>query len=119
MNSSNPIERRRSPRVEQKVPLKIKLDGYDLVGHTQNISSIGAYCIVNKYIPPFSLISIILFLPLRSDKRNSIANVRCQGVVVRAEESPENSKEYNIAIYFNRLRRSDKAKLLQYVQQYL
>jgi len=119
MNSQNRVERRRSPRVKRQVPLKIKLDGYDLIGQTHDLSCIGAYCTVNKYIPPFSLISIILLLPLKINNRNRIINLHCQGVVVRTEENPQSNKKYNIAIYFNRLRQPDKAKLSQYVQQYL
>ncbi len=120
MNSSNNrIEKKCFPWVKRQIPLKIKHDDYELVGQTHNISCIGAYCTVNKYIPPFSLISIILLLPLKINNRDNVCNLRCQGVVVRTEENPQNSKEYNISIYFNRLRRADKAKLLQYVQQYL
>ena len=117
--ANNKTERRRSPRIKREIPLKIKLDDYDLVGQTRDISSIGAYCTVNKYIQPFSLISIILLLPLKINNRSNICNVRCQGVVVRTEQDPQNSKEYNIAIYFNRLKQADKTKLLQYVQQNL
>ncbi len=119
LSSNNRIERRRSPRVVRQVPLKIKLDDYDLVGQTHNISCIGAYCTINKYIPPFSLISVVLLLPVKTNNRNRVYNVRCRGVVVRTEENPQNSNEYNIAIYFNRLKPSDKSKLVQYVQQYL
>ena len=114
----NLSERRRQPRIKQQIPLKIKLDNYDVAGQTNDISCIGAYCKVNKHIPPFSLISIILLLPIKNDKRSRICNVHCQGVVVRSEENPENNKEYNIAIYFSRLKSSDKDKLLQYLRQY-
>ena len=120
---NNRVERRRFPRVKRQIPLKIRLDDYDLVGRTHDISSIGAYCTINKYIPPFSLISIVLLVPLRLHQThrgsNRICNIRCQGVVVRTEENPQNNKEYNIAIYFNRLRQSDKTKLQEYVQQHL
>jgi hypothetical protein len=119
MYASEDIERRRSPRVQGQIPLKIKTDEYDLVGQTHNISSIGAYCTVSKHIPPFSLISIVMLLPIKTNNKNNVYNVRCQGVVVRSEVNPQNDKEYNIAIYFNRIRKSDKAKILQYVQQSL
>ena len=110
MNSSNKGERRRCPRIKREVPLKIRYDDYELVGQTHDISCIGAYCTVNKYIQPFSLISIILLLPLRIKNRSNILNIRCQGVVVRSEENQQNAKNYNIAIYFNRLKNSDKIK---------
>ncbi len=118
-SGNNRVERRREPRIKRQIPLKISLNDYDLVGQTHDISCIGARCVIDKYIPPFSLISIILLLPLNINNSHSVCNVRCQGVVVRAEEDPQNSKKYNIAIYFNRLTQSNKAKLSQYVQQYL
>lgn len=118
-NSNTVIERRRSPRIKRQVSLKIKLDDYDLVGYTHDISYIGAYCSVNKYIPPFSLISVILLLPLNINNKNVTSDVRCQGVVVRTTQDPENSNAYNIAIYFKRLSQADKSKLSQYVSQYL
>ena len=115
----NRIERRRSPRVKRQVALKIKFDDYDIVGRTRDLSCIGANCTINKYITPFSLISVIFLLPVRINNRSVVCNVCCKGVVVRVEGNPNNIKEYNVAIYFNRLRQSDKAKLSKYVQQYL
>ncbi len=119
MNHQNAQERRRSPRIKRQIPLKIKYDDHDIVGQTRDISCIGAYCTINKYIPPFSIISIILLLPFKTDKKADKLNVRCQGVIIRTQPDPENDKKFNIAIYFNRLRLSDKSKLSQYVQQFL
>lgn len=119
MNDLNSkVERRRYPRIKREIPLKIKLDDYDLVGQTNNISSVGTYCTVDKYIPVFSIISIILLLPIK-DTPEGVCSIRCKGAVVRSQENPEDKNKYNVAIYFNRLRKSDKTKLLQYVQHYL
>lgn len=115
----NRFERRRFPRIKRQIPLKIKLDDYDLVGYTRDLSCIGTYCTVDRYIPPFSIISIVLLLPLKTNTSDGVSSVHCQGAVVRTEINPQNRNEYNIAVYFNRLKQSDKAKLLQYVQQYL
>ena len=115
----NRIERRRAPRVKRQIPLKIKIDDYDAVGLTHDLSCIGAYCTINKYIAPFELISVVFLLPLKMNNRSIVCNVRCRGVIVRTEKNPSNGKEYNVAIYFNRLKQSDKAKLSQYVKQYL
>jgi hypothetical protein len=119
MNSSDGVERRRYSRIKRQIPLKIKLDDYDLVGQTYDISCIGTYCRIDRSIPLFSIISIIILLPLKTNNRKSTCNVRCQGVVVRTEENTQNNRQYNVAIYFNRLTKPDKAKLSQYVQQYL
>ena len=115
----NRIERRRAPRVKRQIPLKIKIDDYDAVGLTRDLSCIGAYCTINKYIAPFKIISVIFLLPLKMNHRSIVCNVRCRGVIVRAEKNSHNNQEYNVAIYFNRLKQSDKAKLSQYVKQYL
>ena len=120
--TTNPLsadERRRSPRVAGEIPLKIRYADYDIIGQTQDISAIGTYCTLNKYIPPFSVISIILLLPLKNESKTIIANLRCRGVVVRSNSSPNENKQYEIAIYFNRLRESDRSKLSKYVQQFL
>jgi c-di-GMP-binding flagellar brake protein YcgR len=113
------VERRRFPRIKREIPLKIKLNDYDLVGKTQDISSIGIYCTVDRYVPPFSIISIILLLPSRQEDNSKVFSLRCQGAVVRSEKSSKNEKEYNIAIYFSRINQSDKTKLLNYVHQHL
>ena len=119
MNSVERAERRRYPRVKREIPLRIKQDDYDFVGQTRDISCIGAYCTINKHIPLFSIISVILLLPLNKGRKDGGTSIRCKGVVVRIDNNPQNSKEYNIAIYFNRLREFDKAKLLEYVQRCL
>lgn len=119
MNSNERVERRRYPRVKSEIPLKIKYDNYDAIGKTCDISCIGAYCTVNKYIPLFSKISIVLLLPLRNPERTNVCSVRCKGAVVRVKKNPQSVTEYNIAIYFNELSLPGKTKLSQYVQQQL
>ena len=117
-NHNRTAERRRSPRIQKQIALKIRLDDYDLVGQTRDISSIGASCTINKYIQPFSLISIVFLLPIKTNGKNNVYSIRCQGAVVRIEKASENNHEYNMAIYFNRLKYSDKMKLLEYVRQH-
>ena len=113
-------ERRRSPRVKKQIALKISLEDYDVVGQTLDISSIGAHCNVSKYIPPFSIISIALLLPLKNNNgKHNTSTIRCQGAVVRCQPNTQNQHEYNIAIYFSRLKQSDKTKLLHYVHHHL
>jgi len=112
------MERRRYPRVIKQIPLRIRHEDYDLVGQTHDISCIGAYCTINKYIPVFSIISVVLLLPSKT-KKNVVSSVRCKGVVVRIEENQEKNKEFKVAIYFNRLRQKDRDKISQYVQHFL
>lgn len=111
-------ERRIHPRLYQTLPINVAADGYDFVTKTQNISCLGAYCTINKYIPPFTRVKIKMNLPVvKSNLRKSESAVECEGVVVRSEDSPEGA--FNIAIYFNRIGDNPRQKINQYVNQSL
>ena len=109
-------ERRVHPRLYHKLPVNVAVNGYDFSTTTHNISCVGAYCHLDKYIPPFTKISVKLSLPTknRTDK-NSI--VECHGVVVRSED--ENRGGFNIAIFFNQMRVEQRKKISAYISQFL
>ncbi|MBI5144695.1 MAG: PilZ domain-containing protein [Candidatus Omnitrophica bacterium] len=109
-------ERRQHPRVEQKLPVKIAANGYDFSTTTKNISCVGAYCRVAKYIPPFTKITVRLRLPVRTENRQNNYAVQCQGVVVRTED--EITGGFNIAIFFNRIRDEERQKISRYINQF-
>ena len=110
-------ERRRYPRIEKELPLKIRTDEYDLVTQTKNLSCIGAYCAVDKYIPPLTKLSIILLLPLKTKNKNTNVKIQCKGVVVRTEGKPPEG--FNIAIFFNEISPRDKDKIATYVSEHI
>ena len=117
MNRINLTERRKFPRIEKEVALKIRAENCDLVTQTKNISCVGAYCWINRYIPPLTKLSIILLLPHRSESKNGIIKVQCRGVVVRTEKrSPQG---FDIAIYFNEINNRNKGKIEKYINQFL
>lgn len=116
MNNIEFKERRRYPRIEKSLPLKLSSDEYDIITQTKNISCIGAYCSVDRFIPLWTKLSIILLLPSAS-KRNPNIKVKCKGVVVRTEKDPQGN--FNIAIYFNEITQAQKNKILKYVNQHL
>jgi len=103
-------ERRQYPRVETKLPLNIAADGYDFTTTTHNISCVGAYCHINKYIPPFTRLAIKMSL-------NKAGSVECNGVVVRTDD--EKNGGFNIAIFFNSIKEAQKQKITQYLKSYL
>lgn len=109
-------ERRLHPRLEQKLPLDLAVNGYDFVTSTSNISCLGAYCHLDKYMPPFTKISVKLSLPgkERSDKSTI---VECKGVVVRTED--ETRGGFNLAIFFNEMRDEQRKKIAQYISRFL
>jgi c-di-GMP-binding flagellar brake protein YcgR len=110
-------ERRQYPRLEKKLPLKVVANGYDFATTTQNVSCIGAYCRVDKYIPPFTKIAVRLALPIKSNNNKKDCNVDCKGVVVRSEDEKDGG--FNIAIFFNDISDIQRRKISNYISQFL
>jgi c-di-GMP-binding flagellar brake protein YcgR len=109
-------ERRVYPRLDHKLPLNLAVNGYDFSTVSHNISSVGAYCHLDKYMPPFTKISVKLSLPNRAQVGKSTI-VECKGVVVRSED--EANGGFNLAIFFNEMRNEQRKKIAQYISQFL
>lgn len=114
---SKKAERRRYPRIKQSLPIKIAADGYNFLTSTENVSCVGAYCHLDKYIPPFTKIAVKVILPVMSGAKMKNIDVDCKGVVVRTED--ERNGGFNIAIFFNGIKESQQKKIAQYVNQFL
>jgi hypothetical protein len=110
-------ERREHPRIEQKLPIKVAADGYGFVTSTMNVSCVGAYCHINKYIPPFTKVAVKLSLPVATTAGKKNYTVECKGVLVRTED--EQKGGFNIAIFFNEINDDQKKKISQYLNQFL
>jgi len=110
------MERRLYPRFEHALTVKIAANGYDISTCTSNISCIGAYCHIDKYIPPFTKIAIKMNLPLKTTGTNKTTPVECKGVIVRVDDDKENAG-FNIAIFFNEIRDVEKHKIMRYISQ--
>lgn len=111
-------ERRRHPRINESVPFTIRSEGFDAVTETMNLSCLGAYCQLTKYIPLMTSLKITLALS-RDDQTNAIEYAECKGVVVRVEEvgsQSQGGKAYNTAIYFNEIEESQKQKIARLVE---
>ena len=107
------IERRRYSRIKKPLPLKIKNEGFDIVTETKNISAYGTYCLIDRYLAPYTKLAIRLSLP----SKGRTGQINCRGVIVRTEENSDNI--YNIAIYFNEIKKIDQKKISRYVDYYL
>ena len=111
----NPIqERRRTPRLDNNIPLKIRSDDFDIVTETKNLSSSGAYCRINKYLEPMTKLKIVLLLPLRRRNRLTTKKISCQGIIVRTESIP-GDQYFNVAIYFSDIPQKDVNYLNDYI----
>jgi len=112
-----PSERRLNPRLDHKLPLNMAVNGYDFATTTHNLSCVGAYCHIDKYVPPFTKISVKLNLPFKRSAKQANALIECKGVIVRSED--ETKGGFNIAIFFNEIRSEQRKKLAQYIKQFL
>lgn len=111
-------ERRKDPRLENNIPVKICQEGGDLVTETKNISRSGAYCCVNQYIAPMTKLKVHLLLSAPGGEKSAAKKISCEGVVVRSEPMPD-EKNYSIAIFFNNIKKRDAECLSDYVKTYL
>lgn len=112
----SPKERRLHPRLDQQLPLNLAVDGYDFSTSTRNISCVGAYCHLDKYMPPFTKISVKLSLPSK-DRSGKGTIVECKGVVVRTEDEAKGG--FNLAIFFNEMRDEQRKKIAHYISKFL
>lgn len=112
------IEKRKSPRLSKSLPLKVIDSGKGFITETQNISTSGAYCRVNKYIAPLTKLDITLFVP-GTNKKKKDHKVSCRGVVVRTEASNNEDSHYNVAIFFNHIKQADIKIISNYVNWHL
>ena len=116
MIKNTKAERRQYPRREQRLPIKLAVNGYDFITSTHNVSCVGAYCHVTKYMPPFTKVVVKLTLPIITDNGNKNYNAECKGVVVRSVD--ESNGGFNIAIFFNEIKDDQRKKISQYVKQF-
>lgn len=111
-------ERRKHPRSEVSLPLKITKEDFDIITETKNISCAGAYCQVNRYLPLMSKVALTMYLPNKTFCKTKTKKITCNGVVVRIEPViVENTDlpQHNVAIFFTDLSEVDKNRIVQYV----
>jgi hypothetical protein len=112
------IEKRKSPRVDQGVPVKLCGDDGDFVTETVNISATGVYCRVDRYIEPMTRFKVTLLVPVKKGGKPGVKKVACNGAVVRVENIPFQNA-FNVAIFFNEINSSDSRVLTEHVNSVL
>lgn len=110
-------ERRKHPRINLELPLKVAANGYDFSTSTMNVSCLGAYCRITKYVPPFTKVLVKLALPILTISGSKNYDLECRGVIVRSED--ELSGGFNIAIFFNHIKDDQRKKISEYLNQFL
>lgn len=109
-------ERRRFPRLDDN-SLSVKLDGFDSITHTLNISPSGVYCKVDKELPLMSRVKLMLMVPDATKDKSSVKNLEVSGIVVREHPVIVDGviKHYDIAIFFEDLSVKDKEIISAYI----
>lgn len=110
-------EKRLHPRIEHEIPLKVIANGYDFATCSMNLSCVGAYCHIQKYVPPFTRVSVKFNLPMAASNRQKSVPVECKGVIVRSED--QSNGGYNVAIFFNGITEHVKQQIAHYLHQLL
>lgn len=110
-------EKRCHARIKKNLPIKIKHKDFDfdIVTETKDISCAGAYCQVDRYLAPLTKIKTKILLPFK--KKNKSQYIDCTGIVVRSEKTNNNLEEqYNIAIYFNEINKTNMQKINHFIK---
>jgi len=116
--TNSPSERRRHPRLDGNVPVKIYSDEFDIVTESKNLSRSGVYCQVNKYIEPMTKLKIHLLLSRKESGKLVTKKISCNGVIVRTESVPDTDC-FNIAIYFNEIQAKDATSIARFIETLL
>lgn len=108
------IERRRSPRADVSVPIKISGGEFDIVTDSKNLSASGAYCTIAQYLEPMTKLKVQLLLPFKKNGKAVTKKVTCSGVVVRTQ-ARAGEQDFDTAIYFNEIDEKSKNAIADYV----
>jgi hypothetical protein len=112
-------ERRKFPRVnDEGLSLKLRLDDFDSITHTMNISSSGVYCKLDKELPLMSRVKLMLMIPDPA-KEGALKDLEVSGVVVRQHPVTIDGviKHYDVAIFFEDLSDKDKEIIAGYIKR--
>ena len=110
-------ERRRAPRVPERVPLAITDATAVVEAETKNLSASGVYCALERFIAPMTKLQLEFELP----QGVRPTRIQCSGVVVRVEPiiTRVDRARYNTAIFFTDLVERDRMAISQFVRHRL
>jgi len=113
-------ERRRSPRINYYLPLKISSTDKEVVTETKNISAHGAYCVVDRDVEVMTKLRIIMHVPLVPKKaQKKFHKIECTGVIVRKEPLHQPSRREpmtGIGIFFYEISDRDRKYLDAFIR---
>ena len=119
----NVRERRKSGRIESKIPISVSGHGSKPLGMTINISMDGVYFTSEVFIEPLEKVKMGLIIPYPEGDNNydNAGEAEFDGVVVRTEPEEENPDcdEYKIAVFITYLPKRSRKILSTYISNLL
>ncbi len=108
-------ERRRANRVKARVKVNSSSEAEPLCMETLDVSASGTYCLVDRFVPLMSKVSVTLEIPTENGPAR---RVRADAIVVRAEPDDQafgGKPGYRLALFFSRIEGDGKAVLEDFV----
>jgi len=113
-------EKRKFPRANKVLPVKLSGEEFDILTETKNISASGAYFSVNKALQPMTKFKTVLLIPIKKNKDKVIKKINCCAVVVRCELTKDKSEyPYRVGVYFADLKEKDRKILCSCINSFL
>ncbi len=98
-------DRRKSPRLDHKVPVKLKpsegTTPYMASGESVNISEEGLYFVTDSPVQPGALIDLSFTMPT-GVTGSSPMKIRCTARVIRVDRNPESDGKTAVAAHIER-----------------
>jgi hypothetical protein len=110
-----PRERRRKPRIRERLPIRVRQEGAFEVTETLDLSAIGACCRLHRPLAEMTRLRILLSLP--GDGGSPHEQVTCEGVVVRSES--HGAGDHRVAIFFDTFNETERRKLSRFIARRL
>jgi hypothetical protein len=112
-------ERRKAPRIPAKLAMQVA--GQDeasvLTTESINLSASGIQFGSRVFLSPLTKVALTLLLPPFGRRLRRERMLRCEGIIVRCEETPtaRQKPRYELACYFTGLEETDRELIEQYV----
>jgi len=110
-------ERRRAQRVRERLSVTLRDAAAEFQAETNNLSTIGAYCTLDRFLAPMTKLQLHFELPDGARR----VTVNGEGVVVRVDPVVADAERgrYQIGIFFTEMADHDRAAIERFVRQRL
>lgn len=114
-------ERRGHARADATLSMRVEpgvAAAPQIVTETQNISASGVYCSSTQYLAPLSKVQLTIVLPKLPSSRAAREMVKCEGIVVRCDETTARrsaERTFQLACMFSDLDTTRRSRIEEFV----